>query len=124
MWSLYCGEMKPELEKTNNKVYWDDSCYVCSFEIKVLKKKHPNCNLDFVKISELPDSAPYMKEMIGAFNGKRTSGPDTIRSIYEELGYPRLVRFSRLPMIKQIFNIGYRIFAYGIRPLLPKRPKA
>jgi predicted DCC family thiol-disulfide oxidoreductase YuxK len=104
-----------------NKVYWDDACYVCSFEVNILKKRHPDCQLEFVKISELPDKTPYMKEMIGEFEGQRTSGPDTIRFIYEELGYSRLVQFSRLPLIKQVFNLGYRIFAYGIRPFLPKR---
>ena len=111
---------KPET-KAQPKFYWDDTCYVCSFEVNMLKKRHPDCQIDFVKISELPDQAPYMKEMIGEFEGKRTSGPDTIRFIYEELGYKKLVRFTRLPIIKQLFDVGYRIFAYGIRPFLPKR---
>lgn len=104
-----------------NRVYWDDACYVCSFEVNLLRKHNPNCDIDFVKISELPDQAPYMQEMIGEFKGQRTSGPDTIRFIYDELGFHKLVNFSRLPVIKQLFDLGYRIFAYGIRPILPKR---
>jgi len=105
----------------SKKVYYDDACYVCSFEVNVLKNKNPNCGIDFVKISDLPDQAPYMKEMIGDFEGIHTSGPETIRSIYAELGYHKLVKFSRSPVIKQVFDLGYRLFAYGIRPILPKR---
>lgn len=117
------AKMNDPEHKMKPKVYWDDACYVCSFEVNVLRKKHPNCNLEFVKISDLPDQAPYMKEMIGEFNGKCTSGPDTIRFIYSELGYHNFVKISRLPVVRQLFNIGYRIFAYGIRPFLPKRKK-
>ena len=107
--------------EAKNKVYYDDACYVCSFEVRVLRKQSPNCDIEFVRISELPEQAPYMQEMIGDFKGRSTSGPETIRSIYGELGYHRLVAFSRLPIIKQIVDLGYRIFAYGIRPILPKR---
>ena len=107
--------------RSKPKFYYDDTCYVCSFEVDILKKKHPNCSLDFVKISDLPDQAPYMQEMIGEFEGKKTSGSDTIRFIYQELGYHRLVKFSKLPVIKQVFDLGYLVFAYGIRPILPKR---
>ena len=31
------------------------------------------------------------------------------------------VAFSRLPVVKQIFDVGYKIFAYGVRPYLPKK---
>lgn len=104
-----------------NKVFYDDACYVCSFEVNVLRKKNPNCEIEFVRISDLPEKAPYMKEMIGDFQGLKTTGPETIRSIYAELGYHKLVKFSRLPVVKQAFDLGYRLFAYVIRPLLPKR---
>ncbi|MCF7808145.1 MAG: DCC1-like thiol-disulfide oxidoreductase family protein [Candidatus Marinimicrobia bacterium] len=118
----YLGrEMNQHKNEKKNRVYWDDACYICSFEVNVLKKQNPDCGIDFVKISDLPEQAPFMQEMIGEFNGKRTSGPDTIRFIYEELGHHKLVKFSRVPVIKQLFDLGYRLFAYGIRPFLPKR---
>ena len=57
--------------KARNKVYYDDACYVCSFEVQVLRKHNPNCDIEFVRISELPDQAPYMQEMISRVFGFR-----------------------------------------------------
>jgi len=105
----------------NNKVYWDDKCYVCSLEIELLQNKNPNCNIEFIKISSLKDKTNYINEMIGEFNGIKTIGPETIRRMYDELGYHKLVKFSKAPIIKQIFNLNYKVFAYIIRPMLPKR---
>ena len=59
--------------------------------------------------------------MIGNFDGQQTVGIETFRLMYEKMGFKRSVAFSRLPVIKQIFDTGYKIFAYGIRPYLPKR---
>ena len=57
----------------NNKVYWDDECYVCSLEIELLQNKNPNCNIEFIKISSLKDKTNYTNEMIGEFNGIKTN---------------------------------------------------
>ena len=37
----------------NNKVYWDDKCYVCSLEIELLQNKNPNCNIEFIKCCDI-----------------------------------------------------------------------
>tara|TARA_B100001175_G_scaffold273025_1_gene246499 strand:+ start:33 stop:368 length:336 start_codon:yes stop_codon:yes gene_type:complete len=104
-----------------NKVYWDDQCYICSLSIEFLKNKYSNSNIEFIKISSLDNMSNYMNEVKGIFSEKKTLGPDTIRNIYSELGYYKFVIISRLPIIKQIFNISYKVFAYLLRPILPKR---
>ena len=43
--------------------------------------------------------------------------------MYEKMGFEGVVRFSRLPIVKNIFDAGYYVFAYGIRPYLPRRKK-
>ena len=108
-----------------NKVYYDESCYVCSLEINAVRERGEACGIEFVDISS-PDftigSDEYFnKEMIGEFDGCETVGIETFRKMYEKMGFKRAVAFSRLPIIKQLFDSGYYVFAYWIRPILPKK---
>tara|TARA_A200000159_G_scaffold164552_2_gene194689 strand:- start:685 stop:1020 length:336 start_codon:yes stop_codon:yes gene_type:complete len=109
---------------SKDKVYYDESCYVCSLEINALRKRGESCGIEFVDISS-PDFASgdrdFESEMRGEFGGKETVGVETFRLMYEKMGFKKLVLFSRLPGIKQMTNLGYYIFAYWIRPHLPKK---
>ena len=106
-----------------HKVYFDDSCYVCSIEISALRKRGEACGIEFVDIAngQFPDE--YMNEMVGEFDGEKPVGIETFRQMYSTLGFKKLVYFSRLPLIRTVVNAGYKVFAYGIRPYLPKRKK-
>ena len=67
----------------------------------------------------------YDTEMVGEFDGEETVGAETFRKMYERMGFKRAVWFSRLPLVRNVFNSGYYIFAHWIRPYLPKkRPKS
>ena len=107
-----------------DKVYYDDNCYVCSLEINAIRKKGEACGIEFIDISS-PDFAfadrDYETEMCGEFNGKETVGIETFRLMYEKMCYKRAVCFSRLPVLKQLFDAGYYLFAHWIRPNLPKK---
>ena len=107
----------------SDKVYYDESCYVCSLEINAIRKKGEACGIEFVDISssDFNNAGNYEAEMIGEFDGEQTVGAETFRRMYEKLGYKRTVSVTRLPVINQIFNFGYYIFAYWIRPYLPKK---
>ena len=109
----------------SDRVYYDESCYVCSLEINTLRKRGEACGIEFVDISnpEFEETGDYDSEMIGEFGGQKTVGVETFRVMYEKMGFTRLVSFSRLPVIRNVVNIGYRIFAYGIRPYLPKKKR-
>jgi predicted DCC family thiol-disulfide oxidoreductase YuxK len=108
-----------------DRVYYDGDCYVCSIEINALRKKGEKCGIEFVDIADKdfgnPD--PYMIEMIGEFDGKETVGAETFRKMYETIGFKRIVWFTRLPIVKQIVDFGYHIFAHYIRLWLPKKKK-
>ena len=109
-----------------SKVYYDDECYVCSLEINAIRKRGEKCGIEFIDISDPGfDSSGehYETEMIGEFGGEKTRGPETFRKMYETLGFTKAVHISRLPVVKQILNAGYYVFAYAIRPNLPKRNK-
>ena len=105
----------------SDKVYYDESCYVCSLEINAIRKRGEACGIEFVDLTKGSYPEEYMKEMAGEFDGNETTGIETFRLMYEKMGFKRSVAFSRLPVVKQIFNVGYKIFAYGIRPCLPKK---
>ena len=108
----------------SKKVYYDESCYVCSLEINAVRKKGESCGIEFVDISS-PDFAfadrDFESEMIGQFDGEKSVGIETFRLMYEKMGFKKSVAFSRLPVVKQLFDSGYYVFAYWIRPNLPKK---
>ena len=112
------------MKEIKDKVYYDDSCYVCSLEINTIRKKGEACGIEFVDISSSdfdPAGRDFESEMRGEFAGKETVGIETFRLMYEKMGFKKSVCFSRLPIIKQTFDIGYYVFAHGIRPFLPKK---
>ena len=107
-----------------DKVYYDESCYVCSLEINTIRERGEACGIEFVDISS-PDFSfadrDFETEMIGEFGGQETVGIETFRLMYEKMGFKKAVCFSRLPVIKQTFDAGYYVFAHWIRPRLPRR---
>ena len=109
-----------------DKVYYDESCYVCSLEINTIRKKGEACGIEFIDISDSnfnPAGRDFESEMIGNFDGSDTEGIETFRKMYEKMGFKKSVFVSRLPVIKQIFNLGYWVFAHCVRPHLPKKRK-
>ena len=110
----------------SDKVYYDESCYICSLEINAVRKRGEACGIEFIDISAEDfdgNREDFEKEMIGSFDQKTTKGPETFRLMYDKMGFRKLVRISRLPVLRTIFDTGYYIFAYGIRPYLPRKKK-
>ncbi len=107
----------------DDKVYYDESCYVCSLEINMVRKRGEACGIEFVDISskEFNQAGDFETEMIGEFDGCETSGVETFRKMYKKMGFKRAVWLSNLPVVRSFVNLGYKIFAYGIRPYLPKK---
>ena len=109
-----------------DKVYYDESCYICSLEINAVRKRGEACGIEFIDISADDfdgNREDFEKEMIGCFGEKSTKGPETFRFMYEKMGFHKCVKVSRLPILRSIFNAGYYIFAYAIRPYLPRKKK-
>ena len=58
----------------SDKVYYDESCYVCSLEINAVRSRGEACGIEFIDISS-PDfnkDGNYDDEMIGEFDGSAT----------------------------------------------------
>ena len=110
----------------SDKVYYDKSCYVCSLEINAVRKRGEACGIEFIDISSDDfdgNREDFEKEMVGWFDQKATKGPETFRLMYEKMGFHRCVKISRLPILRSVFNAGYYVFAYAIRPYLPRKKK-
>jgi hypothetical protein len=107
-----------------DKVYYDESCYICSLEINTIRQRGEACGIRFIDISGADFGFvdwDFKSEMIGEFDGAKTVGAETFRALYDRMGFHRSVAFSRLPVIKQLFNASYYAFAHWIRPFLPKK---
>ena len=110
----------------SDKVYYDESCYVCSLEINAVRKRGEACGIEFIDISSDDfdgNREDFEKEMVGWFDQKATKGPETFRLMYEKMGFHRCVKISRLPILRSVLNAGYYVFAYAIRPYLPRKKK-
>ena len=109
----------------NDKVYYDESCYVCSLEINAVRKRGEACGIKFVDISDpnFNEEGDFETEMVGEFDGEPTIGADTFRFMYEKMGFKKTVALTRLPILKQFFDCGYWIFAHCIRPHLPRKKR-
>ena len=110
----------------SDKVYYDDSCYVCSLEINTIRSRGEACGIEFIDISADDfdgNVEDFEQEMIGWFDKKATKGPETFRLMYEKMGFKKTVALTRLPVLNQFFDSGYWIFANCIRPCLPRKKR-
>ena len=90
----------------------------------MIRKRGESCGIKFIDISRSDFGfidGNFDIEMIGEFNGQETFGIDTFREMYNKMGFTKIVKFSKLPIIRNIFEYSYRVFASYIRPRLPKR---
>ena len=111
-------------EENKDKIYYDESCHICSWEINKVRKRGEACGIEFVDISDSdfdPAGCDYESEMIGEFGGEETVGAETFRRMYEKLGFGGVVAVTRWPVFKQVVDAGYWVFAHLIRPNLPKK---
>ena len=110
----------------SDKVYYDESCYICSLEINAVRKRGEACGIEFIDISAEDfdgNREDFEKEMIGSFDQKTTKGPETFRLMYDKMVFTRAFALTRIPILKQFFNYGYWIFAHCIRPYLPRKKR-
>lgn len=133
------------IKDSKGTVFYDDRCYLCSYEIKMLKKCKKSGEIDWVDISEadfegrkedyagraketpMPfEKIDFKAEMVGIFDGKVTIGVATFAEMYSQLFPtfgPLFKLASVLPVLRQCLQLGYYIFAYWIRPNLPQKAK-
>lgn len=114
----------PEIE-----VFYDGACPLCKREIDWLRKKDADRRILFTDISatefQAESTGRTYQELMARIHGRLPDGNliegvEVFRRLYQAVGYHRLVAFSRLPVIRNFLDLGYRVFA-PIRTRLPGR---
>lgn len=115
------------------KIYYDGSCYLCSSEMSHYRKLDRENEFEFIDIAS--PSFDAVKEGLDPKEAQRSLhvrdehgslhvGVDAFIELWRHLPrYRTLGRAAKNPAIRQILKIGYRVFASGVRPYLPKKLK-
>lgn len=102
------------------EVFYDGDCPLCQREIAMLRRldqQHRICfsNIaanDFDADSVSKTHTDLMAEIHGRLpDGTWVSGVEVFRRLYAAVGFRRIVSLTRLPVISQTLNFGYRWFA-------------
>ena len=102
------------------EVFFDGDCPLCLKEINFLKRRDKHQRIQFTDIADSSFSAidcgkdyeTLMTEIHGRLpNGTWVQGVEVFRRLYAAVGFGPIVMLTRLPLIRQILDIGYRVFA-------------
>lgn len=106
-------------------LFYDGHCPFCRVEVAWLTKHRHRQRIQLVDIQQADflegEYSASFDTMMGKLHvldsrGDWFIGMDASRALYAVLGYRRLVRFSTLPIISGLMDIGYRLFArYRVR---------
>ena len=114
-------------------IYYDGLCQLCSREIDTFRAFVTDGRLAYVDIS-LPDfdAAAHGVDPVlvnrhmhvrDEETGRMLVGVDALLGMWECVpGFRWLAWLSRLPVLRQLSDVGYEVFAW-VRPKLPKRTR-
>jgi len=107
----------------------DGLCHLCSKEATMMRRMDKGKgNLGIVDIAEPGfDPADYgrtMDELMGEIHGvtrdgRLITGVEVFRQAYDAVGWGWLLKWTRLPVLRQLADLGYRFFAW-LRLRLPR----
>ncbi|MDQ3369985.1 MAG: DUF393 domain-containing protein [Myxococcota bacterium] len=102
------------------EVFFDGDCPLCMREIRMLRRKDRDARIEFTDIaapafdpSELGRThAELMARIQGRLpDGRWIEGVEVFRQLYTAIGWRRVVAFTRLPIVRHVLAVGYRLFA-------------
>ena len=102
------------------KVYFNNSCKICKAEIDLYKKEKIN-DIDWIDITNNEiaekDTFKSSKELLRRLHviddGKIIGGAEAFLLLWQKIPkYNFLYKFLKLPIIFNLFSIGYEIVAY------------
>jgi predicted DCC family thiol-disulfide oxidoreductase YuxK len=101
------------------EVFFDGDCPLCAREIRWLQRLDRRLNITFSNIAAPEFVSPYgvthdelMAEIHGRHaNGDMVKGVEVFRQLYTAVGFGPLVQLTRLPLVRQLLNFGYHLFA-------------
>jgi predicted DCC family thiol-disulfide oxidoreductase YuxK len=116
----FATQSKPEPEKPLVTLYFDGDCPLCIKEITFLKSLTPPKTVEYIDIADKSisfsahgkDCSTLMAEIHAKDSqGNWLIGMEAFRAVYEHTPYHRLFSMTKLPILKQIFDAAYLLFA-------------
>ena len=102
------------------EVFYDGGCPLCVREIGMLRRLDSKHRIHFVDIDDanfhVADYGKTYDELMAQMHGRLPDGTwiqgvEVFRRLYKAVGFGPLVMLSRLPVIAQMLNVGYWVFA-------------
>lgn len=100
------------------EVFYDGDCPLCRREIEMIRRKDSGNSLLLTDISSLSfkptthSLETLMKEIHGKYDdGTYVTGVEVFREIYQRIGFGVLVKPTRLPLVRNVLNLFYSLFA-------------
>ncbi len=102
------------------EMFYDGDCPLCMRETRLLRRMDRKNRIQFTNIADKGFDASavgktqpeLMAQMHGRLaDGTWITGVEVFRRLYAAVGFGPIVWLTRLPMIKQLLDLGYRIFA-------------
>lgn len=118
------------MQKDQIKVFYDGACILCSKEIEHYQKIDKKNAIQFIDISlpgfdaatEQLDPQKVNQELHVKKGTEIYTGIDSFNTIWTALDVLKPLQIAtQTPFIRQALKACYVIFAYGIRPYLPKK---
>ena len=102
------------------KVYFNNSCKICRTEINLYKKENIKeidwvdiTGNDLAEIETSKNSKELLRRLHVKEEGKVLQGADAFLVLWKKIPkYKFLYKFFKIPIIFNIFSIGYEIVAY------------
>jgi predicted DCC family thiol-disulfide oxidoreductase YuxK len=108
------------------EVFFDGECPLCRREIAMLRRRDRRGRIRFTDITAADfdpraiglDLATLTARIHGRLpEGELVSGVEVFRRLYAAVGFERLVALSRVPVISQLLDAAYALFAKNRRRL-------
>ncbi len=102
------------------EVFFDGDCPLCMREISMLQRRDKRNNIRFTDIADAgfrPEAYgktldDFMQRIQGRLpDGAWIDGVEVFRRLYSAIGLGWLMPVSRLPLISQLLDAGYNVFA-------------
>lgn len=109
-----------QLENWQVEVFFDGDCPLCKREIDWLRKRDKKQQVKFTDIASLDFDATLLgktqAELMARIHGRLPDGTwiegvEVFRRLYSAVGLGWLVAPTRLPIVRNLLDFGYRIFA-------------
>ena len=102
------------------EVFYDGDCPLCTREIGMLRRWDRKQKIRFTNIAD-PEFRPesigktfdeLMSQIYGRLpTGQLITGMEVFRRLYSAVGFGPLVAMTRLPIVSQVCDLGYKLFA-------------